>query len=340
MNTRHLLAIAAALLAVRCDTAPSASRPPPALAPPAGAVASEPELNGTVVSLGAPIQSSQCAQPLLRKGGPLPLGCGMNGPLLSSSLAWVSLSPVTLAGGQALDAPAVLAGTSFSGTAVGAPVHGADFVGARFEGVLASGSPVAIRIDSATPGSGAQADVWRYGFSYQGSAGDWQALCSSGAGAVPVLGRWDYSQGTATGGSKTNDPAVFTIGCEGSAIEKCVNLGYKPWASTSGVPLDPHHQACVRLIRADYCGDGYSQTTEGRVINLYDGIGIQDDTETWLMEAEWTPAGARCVNLLNRSLLGVLCAPLLGMVSCGATSHFGTGTLLMSETPLGPVDLP
>ena len=29
-----------------------------------------------------------------------------------------------------------------------------------------------------------------------------------------------------------------------------------------------HHQACVRMVRADYCGDGRSWTVNGRRVNL------------------------------------------------------------------------
>lgn len=299
-------------------------------------VATDPTLNGTSVRLKEMPGRRGCQQ--LRTGGPTTFECENNGPLLSSTLAWVNLGSVTLAGGAALDGPAALNGTVFSGVAAGgAAVEGAGFVGATFTGVLTSGGQVPVRIDSATPGSGALADVWQYGFSYQDAGGVWQALCAGGAGAVPVLGQWNYQQGVSGGGAKTSDPTVFTVGCQGSAVAKCVNQGYRPWAAASGVSLDAHHQACVRMIRADFCGNGVSWTTEGKTINLYDEVGIASDTEAWLMEAEWTPGGARCVNLLNRSLLGVLCGPLLGTLICGATSHFDTGTLLMSETPLGPL---
>ena len=48
----------------------------------------------------------------------------------------------------------------------------------------------------------------------------------------------------------------------------------------------------VRMIRADYCGDGTSWTVNGRTIDLYDGLGINVDTSAWTFEAEWTPSGA------------------------------------------------
>jgi hypothetical protein len=150
-----------------------------------------------------------------------------------------------------------------------------------------------------------------------------------------VLGRWDYSQGTSTGGDKIDDPAVFTVGCLGSAVAKCVYLGYKPWRTMAGVPLANHHQACIRAIRADYCGNGSSYTTTGRIIDIFDDIGVQFDVpEGWINEGEWTPAGARCTNLLNRNILaGLLCHPT-GIVGCGS---FNDGALLLTETPIDPL---
>ena len=50
---------------------------------------------------------------------------------------------------------------------------------------------------------------------------------------------------------------------------------------------------------ADYFGDGRSFTVDGALLNLYDGLGIQEDTEAWSFEAEWGPEGARCVSCLG-----------------------------------------
>jgi hypothetical protein len=115
--------------------------------------------------------------------------------------------------------------------------------------------------------------------------------------AIPVQGRWSYAEGAPGGGAKIADSNAFTFGCCGAAIAKCVEAGYKPWKlkpNGSGT-LENHHQACTRLLRADYCGDGTAWTVDGRPINLYDFIGIQSDTETWTWEAVWTVGGAMCL---------------------------------------------
>jgi ADYC domain len=45
--------------------------------------------------------------------------------------------------------------------------------------------------------------------------------------------------------------------------------------------LQNHLTACTRMLRADDCGDGKSWTVTGALINLYDGIGVQIDPQSW-----------------------------------------------------------
>ncbi len=59
-------------------------------------------------------------------------------------------------------------------------------------------------------------------------------------------------------------------------LSKCVDLGYPPWTQgqlcdTAGkyctpTTLAPWHQACPRLIRADYNGDGVPWTGNGTTL--------------------------------------------------------------------------
>ena len=74
-------------------------------------------------------------------------------------------------------------------------------------------------------------------------------------------------------------------------------------------------------------------TADGAVINIYDGLGIQLDTEDWRIEAEWDADGARCFSTNNRSLDHLSCFRSRATSACGKLSHFDTGTLLMSEKP-------
>lgn len=330
MRMPPLSLAAAVLLVTACE------RPPPEAPPVSQATPVDVPLNGTAVlaDTGGPSRADECTDTALT-GAPVdPYGRCHNGPLLAGPLVSVALAGVTLADGRALDGAAALSGTVFTGTSSGAPVT--SFIGAVFTGQLAGGGTVPVRIDSAAAGQGDDADVWAYGLSYRDASGAWWPVCAGGVGAVPVMGRWDYSQGTQTGGDKIDDPAAFTFGCAGSAIAKCVYAGYKPWKTFAGVSLANHHQACTRAIRADYCGNGASYTSTGRVIDLYDNLGIQADTEGWIAEGEWTPAGAKCTFALNRNILaGLLCNPV-GSLTCG---HWTSGVLLLTETPLDSIGL-
>ena len=105
-------------------------------------------------------------------------------------------------------------------------------------------------------------DVWAYGVSYALAGGAWAPLCGTGGHAARCRwrGTWNYGSGVTGGGSWTASATYFTFGCRGTALAKCVELGYKPWKTVGGVSLRDHHQACTRMIRADYCGDGKAWT--------------------------------------------------------------------------------
>lgn len=192
------------------------------------------------------------------------------------------------------------------------------FVGALLLGKTTEGEPVRLRIDELTPAADPRpetaanenADVLLYRVSWQSgtfrgespktwvATSDWQPLCAESERAVAMPGRWSYASGkSGNGGRMSSDPTLLTFACQSSAIAKCIErMGYKPWERRSGVALTPHHEACVRAVRADYCGDGIALTRAGQSINIYDQIGIQKDAADWRFEAQWTPQGARCLN--------------------------------------------
>ncbi|MBL8973113.1 MAG: hypothetical protein JNK56_21185, partial [Myxococcales bacterium] len=125
------------------------------------------------------------------------------------------------------------------------------------------------------------------------------------APAVPLVNHWD-----AVTGDRVDDATVVTFACRGGALEKCVSWGYRPWASSvrcdpvtavcEAVSLKDYHQACTRMVRADYCGDGTPHTVNGTLIDVYDRLspGIQNESSAgnpvWGVEAEWGPDGAVC----------------------------------------------
>jgi hypothetical protein len=223
--------------------------------------------------------------------------------------------------------------------ATGQVLSGIGIVGSLFAGTLSNGSALTLRVDSAQTGVAPNADVWMYGVSYQTSTG-WAPLCGLASTlVVPVSGSWSYAQGVVGGGSFTADPTKVTFGCRGTAIAKCVEWGYKPWkALPSGTgTMQNHHVACTRMVRGDYCGDGSPGTVNGTPINLYDGVGVQTDTEGWDIDAEWGTAGARCVSEKKNTRFILTgqeipkCLKALVTKTCGVKSDFGTQTLLIDE---------
>jgi hypothetical protein len=153
--------------------------------------------------------------------------------------------------------------------------------------------------------------------------------------AVAVGGQWDFHEGTPGDGRKLieQNSASYnthvTFACTNGAIGKCVEKAhYKPWAPAATecrvVTTDGRlqcwtptqellHEACVRMVRADYCGDGKSMTVDGIGIDLWDQSHINTESEqVWGKEAEWTPNGARCLDVANM----------------GRTAHIPGGMLL------------
>lgn len=97
------------------------------------------------------------------------------------------------------------------------------------------------------------------------------------------------------------DPDRFSISCLSGVEAKCLRWGYLPWraAPRGGQPLAPYFETCLRLARADYCGDGQPTTREGTAIDAYDEVGVMQRTPglpEFRFEAGWTPDGAVCAH--------------------------------------------
>jgi hypothetical protein len=197
--------------------------------------------------------------------------------------------------------------TSFSGTWNGAQISGLGFIGTRMAARMPDGSTIALRIDDIEPS--ADPEILLYDVSASADGVSWAPLCVDTLGApvhsYPLSGYWDESQGTPTGGAHIDDPTQFTFACQGYALAKCTEMGYKPWAAVTeckssgvchSVPLSFLHEACTRTLRADYCGDGMPLTRDGTVIDVSDNVGVESFAmPTWPFEAEWSYGGATCI---------------------------------------------
>jgi hypothetical protein len=237
----------------------------------------------------------------------------------------LSLLEVSLQSGVVLASGTVVRDAALVGTKLQASGRTDDWKGALLTGEASDHRPLRLRIDGITTAADPKpntpdnenSDVLAYELSYQwgewkgaGAARTWSAgsewtpLCPSGAAAIPIAGRWNYMKGQRGDSGRVNsDRKVVTFACRGSAIAKCIEvMGYKPWlaprqptAGGAAVSVEALHQACVRAVRADYCGNGDSLTSEGQTINFYDSTGLLNDTDTWEFEAAWSPQGASCV---------------------------------------------
>jgi hypothetical protein len=246
-------------------------------------------------------------------------GTSLNGTSLNgTSLNGTSLNGTSLNGTS-------LNGTSLNGTSLnGTSLNGTSLVGSTWTGAASNGATVPLRIDSAVQGPAPNDDVWFYGVSYQTADGTWSPLCGADTEgeAIAVPGVW--------GANATYAPSStqFTWACRHKTIAKCVELGYKTWNGYA-----TQMASCVRLLRADYCGDGSSYTLNGTLLNLYDNVGVQADTESWDIEAGWTPNGAICAGSSSDTRFKILglpypsCYQALKTRTCG----FAMGAVLLDE---------
>jgi hypothetical protein len=266
-------------------------------------------------------------------------GVSLNGVSLNGvSLNGVSLNGVSL-NGVSLNGVS-LNGVSLNGSSLnGSTINSATLVGSKWTGTLSDGTTLNLRIDTASKGTGTNSDVGMYGVSYQTSGG-WQKLCgvdTTGATvlAVSVQGTWNQQQGVTGGGAYTASTTQFTWACRAKTIAKCVELGYKTWLNRTS-----QLTSCVRMLRGDYCGNGAPYTVDGQLLNVYDNIGVQADTQAWFLEGEWTPSGARCITAKKETRFtdtGQPIPPCIKLHTVPTTStcgtSFGSGAVLIDEIP-------
>jgi len=86
-------------------------------------------------------------------------------------------------------------------------------------------------------------------------------------------------------------PNKKMIVCQSSAMGKCISWGHGPKTSVR------RYNACIKMVRADYCGNGISFTIPGqKIFYEYFYNAFQDNNqEKFPIEAIWTEQGATCI---------------------------------------------
>ena len=139
------------------------------------------------------------------------------------------------------------------------------------------------------------------------------------------------------------DPGHFELVCTASPQAKCVRFGYGGWKKApDGRPMLDWFNACVRLMRGDYCGDGAPHTRNGTWIDLFDTLGVQksDEDPTLSFEAGWNAQGAVCVarprvpDLLSPERLAAICPRLKDRIgnACTQESARRDGALIFNRS--------
>jgi len=223
----------------------------------------------------------------------------------------------------------------------GRVLRGQQMQGAIVHVALDGGKIAAVKLASITPDP-QDPDILRHEYQSQDDAGRWVPVCSPNFYGET----WGFPIALPEGHPGREGPITLT--CASGAVGKCVRFGYKPWAKgPHGEDLAPYHAACVRMVRADYCGDGVPHTKNGTSIDLYDHIGVQHDDDRdndgeFPLEAGWTAQGATCLahtrwsDVATRDEVLKQCPRLAQAEPCTEDRAAAQGALTFNRSRLKP----
>jgi hypothetical protein len=136
-------------------------------------------------------------------------------------------------------------------------------------------------------------------------------------------------------------PGTFELICTAGGQGKCVRFGYHPWKTApDDRPMRDYYNACVRMLRADYCGDGHGWTRDGTLVDVWDdhGIQVRDNDAGLSFEAGWASDGAVCVahsripENISVEKLKSYCPRLAAVPSCDESAARGAGALIYNRS--------
>lgn len=232
---------------------------------------------------------------------------------------WVTLDKVWSEEGQ------------LHGSRGGAAYSGLDFAHSRWELTIegkGGATPATMWIDEVSD----DAEGWHYVFAYDNGEGTAHYLCDNDPGdghrAAAIA---DLTVDPASA-DMAERPETLYIACISGAVGKAVEWGYRPWE----LGVDDF-EAVVRVIRADYCGDGVSWTKPGTSIQLADVWEIHGfEAPIGATEALWGRGGAICLSQ-PRADMKVAC-PGGDLPACdpGASLTSEPGALVWTKIPPKP----
>jgi hypothetical protein len=261
----------------------------------------------------------------------------------SAALAVAALtlaSPAPAVAGEPAVVRLEAVGAAFRATlSDGSVKQGAELTGAMLV-FNVNGAPLRVRIAAVSPDPDDRSGALLLHDFRVAATGE--PLCAAGPDGkrlgFPLAGRT-----TADGRWSNTEPGTFELVCTAGAQGKCVRFGYQPWTTApDGRPMRDYYNACVRMVRADYCGDNRPWTRNGTAIDLWDRLGIQTsdsaDDATYSFEAGWGPDGAVCVartripETVTLASLKHYCPRLAAAPACDQQSARAAGALLFNRS--------
>lgn len=221
-------------------------------------------------------------------------------------------------------------------TADGRVLRGRELEGAIVHVAMDGGAAAPMKLASITPDP-ENAEILRHEFLTDDRQGGWKNACAPNKDGET----WGLPLDLPVG--HPGRDGDITISCTLGVVAKCVRWGYPPWSKgPGGEDLAPFHASCVRMARADYCGDGQPHTKEGTSIDNFDDLGIQTrgaaDDPSYVFEAGWTPQGAVCVNhtrwtdVVKLDALKTQCPRLAAVPVCDEQSARALGARMFNAS--------
>lgn len=222
----------------------------------------------------------------------------------------------------------------------GRELRGTELAGATVHLALGMNEPTPLKL-AAIVADDKYPDILHHDFQVMDGRGGWKPACEPDANGA----RWGFPVMLPEG--HPGREYSITITCSSGAVGKCASFGYRPWArGAQGESLLQLHAACVRMVRADYCGDGNAHTKARTTIDNYDDYGLQTrglaNDASYIFEAGWTERGAVCVHhtrwveLLSREQLLVQCPSLATIPVCDEASARALGARMFNTSRLQP----